>query len=143
MEPLLELEKLVNDLIVCGQPVEAFERFYHEEVVMEENTSEATKGKGANRRREQRFYAAVSEMRATLLASAGLGDVTFSEWDYDILFKNGARWKITETAVRRWRDGKIIHERFYHENFPILLRLRALIYSWLHSSRLGRQPAAG
>jgi hypothetical protein len=136
MKQLSDLEKQVNDLIVCGKPLEAFELFYDDEVDMQENTSQATKGKEENRRRERRFYGAVSEVRATLLGSAVTDDMTFSEWDYDILLKNGARWKMIKTAVRRWKNGKIVHERFYHENFPAVLRLKALVYSWLHPSRV-------
>ena len=108
MNPLTTLESSVNNLIVCGRPAEAFERFYHNDVVMQENTSKATKGKEANRRREERFDGVVSEMRAELLASAVSDDVSFPEWVYDILLRNGVRWKITETAVRRWKDGKIV-----------------------------------
>jgi hypothetical protein len=69
MNQLSDLEKHVNDLIVCGKPLEAFERFYHDDVV--------------------------------------------------------------------------VHERFYHENFPTVVRLKALVHSWLHSSRARGRSVAG
>ena len=51
----------------------------------------------------------LAEMR-----SAVNGDVTFGEWYMDITFKNGFRAKIAQVAVRRWKDGKLVHERFYY-----------------------------
>jgi hypothetical protein len=28
--------------------------------------------------------------------------------------KGGQRSKLNEVAVRRWKDGKVVHERFYY-----------------------------
>ena len=32
----------------------------------------------------------------------------------DITFKNGMRMQSTQVAVRKWKDGKIAHERFFY-----------------------------
>ena len=58
-------------------------------------------------------------MEATLLDSAVNRDTSYSEWHYVIEFKSGARWDYDQVAARRWKDGKVIQERFYHPNFPL------------------------
>jgi hypothetical protein len=42
------------------------------------------------------------------------GNVSFSEWEYDLTFKGGQRIKLSQVAVRRWKNGKIVNERFYY-----------------------------
>jgi hypothetical protein len=32
----------------------------------------------------------------------------------DITFKNGFHMKATQIAVRTWKDGKVVHERFFY-----------------------------
>jgi hypothetical protein len=31
-----------------------------------------------------------------------------------VTFKGGQRMKLEQVAVRRWKDGKIVKERFYY-----------------------------
>jgi hypothetical protein len=52
---------------------------------------------------------------AAPLASAVRGDVSFNEWVLDLTLKGGARVLLEQVAVRRWRDGKVASERFYHQ----------------------------
>jgi hypothetical protein len=42
------------------------------------------------------------------------GDITFSEWYMDVTFKNGQRAKMSQVAVRKWKNGKVAHERFFY-----------------------------
>jgi len=49
-----------------------------------------------------------------VLASAVNGDVSFTQWWWDVTFKGGHRVEMNQVAVRRWRDGKVIHERFFY-----------------------------
>jgi histidyl-tRNA synthetase len=49
-----------------------------------------------------------------VLASAVNGDTTFSEWYMDINLKNGFHYQSTQVAIRQWKDGKIVHERFFY-----------------------------
>jgi hypothetical protein len=43
------------------------------------------------------------------------GDTSFSEWEYNIEFEGMGAMKIAQVAVRRWKDGKVVRERFYHK----------------------------
>jgi ketosteroid isomerase-like protein len=109
------LDQALNEMILSGKALEAFEKFYADEVVMQENSEEPRKGKEANRKAEQEFMASVEAFNgASVKASAVNGDVTFSEWEMDITFKGGHRVKMNQVAVRQWKNGKIAHERFFY-----------------------------
>jgi len=110
------LDKQLNDQILTGDVLNAFETYYADDVVMQENLDEPRAGKETNRKYEQQFVESVAEWNhAELLGSAVNGDQSYSEWAYEFTFKNGQRMKIAQVAARRWRDGKVVQERFYHK----------------------------
>jgi ketosteroid isomerase-like protein len=105
----------LNDLIRAGRALEGLERLYAEDVVMQENLAPPTVGKAANRERERTFYGSVDRVNEVTLHSTGwAGATTFSEWTFDLVLKDGTPVRLDEVAVRRWRDGRIAHERFYY-----------------------------
>jgi ketosteroid isomerase-like protein len=109
------LDKQLNDQIAKGDILGAFDKFYAENVTMQENSDEPFAGKAINRKREEEFIASVQEFHsAKLLASAVNGDTSFGEWEFDATYKGGARIKMSEVAVRRWKNGQIVQERFYY-----------------------------
>jgi ketosteroid isomerase-like protein len=110
-----ELDKQLNDDVLSGKIMEAFEKYYSDDVVMQENSEEPRKGKAENRKAEEQFMASVEAFNgASVKASAVNGDVTFSEWEMDITFKGGSRVTMSQVAVRKWKNGKIVHERFFY-----------------------------
>ncbi|HEV3150800.1 MAG TPA: SnoaL-like domain-containing protein [Acidobacteriaceae bacterium] len=110
-----ELDKQVNDDVLSGKAMEAFEKYYAEDVVMQENSEEPRRGKAANRKAEEEFFASVEAFNGgSVKASAVNGDVSFSEWEMDVTFKGGHRVKMSQVAVRHWKNGKIVHERFFY-----------------------------
>lgn len=110
-----ELDKQLNDLILSGKAMEAFDRFYADDVVMQENAAEPMIGKAPNRAREEQFFGSVEEFYANrLLSSAVDGDVSFSEWEWELKFRGSPRVTMNQVAVRRWSGGKVTHERFYY-----------------------------
>jgi ketosteroid isomerase-like protein len=110
-----ELDKQLNDDVLSGKIMEAFEKYYADDVVMQENSEEPRKGKAENRKAEEQFMASVEAFHgASVKASAVNGDVTFSEWEMDITFKGGSRVTMSQVAVRKWKNGKIVHERFFY-----------------------------
>jgi len=111
-----ELDKKLNDAILAGKAMEAFEELYDDDIVMQENLEPEYRGKDFNRKREQDFFQSVEAWHdARVLASAVHGDVSFSEWEMDISIKGIGRVKMAQVAIRRWKNGKIVHERFYHK----------------------------
>ena len=110
-----ELDHALNDAILTGKALEAFEQYYADDVVMQENSDEPRIGKDLNRKFEIEFFSSLAEFHeGKLVSSAVNGDTTFGEWFMDITFKNGYRAKMAQVAVRRWKDGKIASERFYY-----------------------------
>lgn len=111
-----QLDKQLNEDVLSGKAMEAFETYYADDIVMQENSEEPRRGKAANRKVEEEFFASVEKWNGgACTASAVNGDTTFSEWEYDLTFKGGKRVKMNQVAVRRWKDGKIVNERFYYD----------------------------
>ena len=116
MSNIGELNKKLDDAIFSGRALEAFEELYDDGVVMQENTEPEHRGKDVNRKREQEFFASVEQFHGgQVLASGHGGDVSFSEYEMDVTLKGVGRIQMAQVAVRRWRNGKLVHERFYHK----------------------------
>ncbi len=114
----MELKESVNDLnsmILQGNALEAFEKYYAEDVVMQENDLPPTVGKEANREREKEFFSKVVEFRGAEVKAVAIGDgITMVEWFFDYTHEDWGRRTYHQVAVQRWKDGKIVHERFYY-----------------------------
>ncbi len=114
---LAVLDQKVNEAILAGKAMEAFDEYYADNVVMQDNTSEPWVGKQLNREREINFFGSVETLHELKLVSSVVGDdISASEWVYDLTFKGGTHARLEQVAVRRWADGKIVSERFYYKN---------------------------
>ena len=76
----------LNQMILQGEILDAFDKFYAEDIVMEEDGDKRV-GWEANREYEEQFVNNLTEFR-----------------DAEV-FK--------QAAVQRWEDGKIVNEKFY------------------------------
>lgn len=109
--------KDLNQLVIDGKLMDAFEKYYHEEIEMQENASAPAKGKDFHRNREREFLANVTEFRSAHVdALAVNGDTSFVIWSYDYTHKIWGLRKYTQVSVQHWKDGKIIRERFFYSN---------------------------
>lgn len=111
----------MNRMIISGNNMEAFEKYYHDDVVMQENNQPPTNGKSANRDREQKsreqMMASIEQFHGAHAKAVAVGDdTTMVEWSFDMTYKGGQRSKMEQVAVQKWKDGKIIHERFYYSS---------------------------
>jgi hypothetical protein len=110
-----QADKELNDMILGGKAMEAYERFYADDVSMQENSAPPTVGKDANRKREIEFFSSVEAWHdGACTASVVSGNVSMSEWMMDVTIKGMGRVRMEQAVVRRWKDGKIVSERFYH-----------------------------
>ncbi|MGZ3845937.1 MAG: SnoaL-like domain-containing protein [Flavisolibacter sp.] len=115
MTTLLEKISDLNDLVLQGKPLVAFEKYYHEDVVMQENENVPTIGKEANRKREEEFFASVTEFRGARPLKVSVGDgITMVQWWYDYTHKDWGVRKYTQISVQEWKDGKIFKEQFFY-----------------------------
>ncbi|MBD2460240.1 nuclear transport factor 2 family protein [Oscillatoria sp. FACHB-1407] len=107
----------IQNLLSQGKAMDIFEKYYADNVVMQENNAPATVGKEANRARELDFFNNVVEFRKAELKGVAFGDdLIISEWDLDYTHKEWGSLTYTQVAVQRWQDGKVVHERFYYNN---------------------------
>lgn len=109
------LDAELNEAILNGKGLEAFESHYAEDVVMQENDAPPTIGKSANRIREQEFFDAITDFRGAEVLATGSGEnVTFSHWSFDFTHRDWGVRKYRQVAVRTWKDGKIVREVFHY-----------------------------
>jgi len=102
-------------MVLNGHALEAFEKYYSEDVVMQENSGDPVVGKKLNRQREVDFFASLEEFHgAGVVGTATHGDRAYSEWWMDVTFKGAGRVRMEQVAVRVWRDGLVVSERFYY-----------------------------
>lgn len=112
--PVAELDAELNRMILEGNALEAFERFYAEDVVMQDQGFDPWDGKALNREREKDFFSKITDFRAGELKESAVGeDVTFSVWHYDYSHEEWGDVTYDQVAVRKWKDGEIVEERFY------------------------------
>jgi hypothetical protein len=105
----------IKTLVLQGKAMEAFEKYYDEDVVMQENETPATIGKAANRQRELDFFAKVVEFRGLALKTVAYGDdLIISEWFVDYTHADWGKITHDQVSVQKWKDGKVVHERFYY-----------------------------
>ena len=72
-------------------------------------------GLEANLAREEAFVASVKEFKAFEAAKVGVkDDVSFYENVMDWVDVDGNDVHVEQVVVAQWRDGKIVHERFYY-----------------------------
>lgn len=107
----------LNDLVLSGKAMEAFEKFYHRDVVMQENDQQPTVSKEANRKREIEFFNNVTEFRNAEVKNVLVGeDVSTVIWHYDYTHKEWGVRNYTQVSVQHWKDGLIIKEQFFYGN---------------------------
>jgi hypothetical protein len=107
----------LNQLVLSGNAMEAFEKFYHQDVVMQENENQPTYGKDANRQRELDFFASITEFRNASVKGVALGDnLSTVIWQYDYTHKDWGVKNYTQVSVQHWKDGQIVREQFFYGN---------------------------
>ncbi|MBE9108194.1 nuclear transport factor 2 family protein [Nodosilinea sp. LEGE 07298] len=105
----------ICQLVLKGSAMEAFEKYYADTVVMQENDEPATVGKEANRRREEDFFAKILDFHEAKPKNVAFTeDTIFSEWYLDYTHAEWGRRTYHQVSVQQWQGGQVIHERFYY-----------------------------
>ncbi len=105
----------LNAMILAGKGMEAFEKYYADDVSMQENGDAPRVGKDINRKYEQDFFAGVTKFEGKVANVAVGPDVSMVEWDMDITHKDWGNAKRSQVAVQTWKNGKIAAEKFYYK----------------------------
>jgi ketosteroid isomerase-like protein len=105
----------IRTLIQQGKTDEVFEKYYADDVMMQDNQHPPTIGKAANRQRIQDFLAGIVEFNKLELQSVAFGeDVIMSEWSEDWTHRDLGKRVYNQVSVQSWKDGKVIREHFYY-----------------------------
>jgi ketosteroid isomerase-like protein len=111
----LQLDNALNALILQGKNSEAFLKYYDENVVAQENDEPERKGREQWMRSFEEIAKNIEKYDARVVANAANGDVSFSEWESDAVIKGMGAMRMVQVAVRRWKNGRVVRERFYHK----------------------------
>ena len=116
MTPTRESVAELVEMVLGGKAMEAFDRFYAEDVSMQENNNPPMVGKRANRIREEQFFDSIETFHGGKAPVAiADGDTAVINWVFDVTMKGQPRRTMDQVAVQHWKDGKIVSERFYYD----------------------------
>src|SRR5215204_2776565 len=105
----------LNSLVLEGRIMEAFEKYYHPDVTMQENEELPVTSKEENRKRELEFMDNVTDFRKAEVKGVGIGDeISFVIWYYDYTQKEWGVRNYSQVSIQQWKDGKIIREQFIY-----------------------------
>lgn len=106
----------IYEQIARGEAMDAFETYYHDDVVMVMEDGTPVEGKDTNRQREIEFFSSVESFHGIdvkAITSDEEEGVTSVESTMDVTFEGGNRMEIEQVAVQNWKDDQIVRERFY------------------------------
>lgn len=121
----MSIRNNVNELVEMvqnGQILEAYDKFYAENVAMRENVGAPVVGKAINREREIAFLSAVKEVhenRADFVAVDG--DRAIVGWKLEFTNTDGVRIRLDQVSVQNWENGQIVDERFVYDTGSVVV----------------------
>lgn len=105
----------LNQMILEGKILEAFEQFYADDVVMQDNDYPVRAGKDVNRQYEEAFVGGLTAFRGAKVLNTIISDgIAVVEWWMDFTHKDYGDRNYRQVAVQRWKNGKIVEEKFYY-----------------------------
>jgi hypothetical protein len=117
MTDLRTMVDQLNQMILEGKTLEAFEKFYAEDVVMQDNDYPQRVGKDVNRQYEEAFVNGIVEFRGARVVNTIISDgIAVVEMWMDFTHKDYGVRNYTQVAVQRWKNGQIVEEKFYYNN---------------------------
>ena len=117
MSTIKEQVEALNARILQGDILGAFEEYYDDQVVMQDNLGPLREGKLTCREFEESFVNNLTAFRGAAVKNVMVSEeagVAAVEWDFDYSHAEWGDRKYTQVAVQQWKDGKIISERFVY-----------------------------
>lgn len=115
-----ELQPLVQDLnnmILEGKIIDAFKKYYAPNIKMQDNDYPVREGFEENLSYEHAFVNGLTEFRGAKVLNTLISDgMAVVEWWFDYTHKDYGVRNYRQLAVQRWKDGKIVEEKFYYNN---------------------------
>ena len=111
---IAELEHAINTLTGEGKILESLDRYYADHCTFQEGVQRPIVGKSTQQERLKEMFAGLKSFNgATLHGETSAGDVSMSEWTFDMTGGDGEPILWNEVLVRRWEDGLVVSERYY------------------------------
>lgn len=116
--PLEARVKKLNSMIGNGQILEAFEKFYAENVIRQVVNYETNRGKNDCRKAEENFVVALTKMRKADVKNTIIKNrISIIEWDFDFLHEKLGDRKYSQIAIQQWDcNSQIFYEVIYRNN---------------------------
>jgi ketosteroid isomerase-like protein len=110
---------------------EIYERFYDENVVVQENLQPPRVGRAMSIERQKLMNANIQELHEFKIGAVLIdGDRSMVEMHIDATTKDGYHLHIEEVGLHTWKNGKIIHERYFYD--PVSFEGKAKEYNQVH-----------
>lgn len=114
---------------------EIYERFYDENVVVQENLQPPRVGRTISIDRQKQMNANVQEIHKVKIGAVlvdGTGETnpldghSVIELHLELTTVDGYRIRIEELELQTWRNGRIIHERYFYDPLNIKGNAKAI-----------------
>ena len=111
---LNEIVAAKNALVVQGQIVAATEKYFAEEAQTLDFDGTATQGKSEMVAKMEGFAGAIAEVKAIELKHWAVRQkVSFAEFIFNFIMKDGSEVYWHEIIRSEWEQGKIVHEQYF------------------------------
>lgn len=111
-----QIATAVNELIALvaeGKPMEAVERFYHDDIEKTDLDGVTHKGKALIETMGHQQLSAILQVRDfSAVGKVIKGNRSFIVWSIDLDSTNGPL-NVMEVAIQDWQDEKISRERYF------------------------------
>jgi len=115
---LRERVETLNRMILEGKILDAFDRFYAENVVMADNFTGDRVGFDTCRKFEEDFVSNLTAFRGAEVLDLAVDEangLAFVKWHFDYSHREWGDRAYNQVAVQLWKGGKIVHERFIYD----------------------------
>lgn len=111
---ILAAEAASNALTAQGKILESIDQFYADDCVFIEPDGSRRNSRKEERAHLEGFFASLKSFDGATLHAQAVGDnVSMSEWTFRMTGGDGKPIVWHEVLARKWRDGKIISEKYY------------------------------
>ena len=109
----------LDKMIVDGLIIDAFDRYFDDQVVTHSDSGDRSKNKAQKREWLVKFFSLIQKVnRVELHGQAITGNVTHSKFTFEFTTTWGANLVWKEIIRRTWKDGKVIDEYYYEGELP-------------------------
>lgn len=107
----------LNKMILEGNIMDAFEKYYADDVVMQDNETPLRVGKDVCRGYEEAFVNGLTAFRGAEVRNVLVSEdanISAVEMWMDFTHKEWGDVNVVQVTLQRWKDGQIVNEKFHY-----------------------------